>query len=151
ALRDKKVKTVGVLEFIPQPQGKLIRATLPSYLAEQMRKTLAERAEGAYTVLPAEKLQAAARGIAIDAIGNPAEMKPLAEQGGAEAVVAGELRRTGDAFMVQCNLMSVKTCKILAKPAGLIPLSEGLLADNGASYDNKDRPTGPPTAPEVVK
>jgi hypothetical protein len=70
--------------------------------------------------------------------------------GGLDAVVWGTIRRRGTKLHVQCDLIATASGETLAAPSSVLPLSEGLVADTGASFDNRQRPGGVPHAPEVV-
>jgi hypothetical protein len=59
-------------------------------------------------------------------------------------VVLGALRRRGRVVQVQCELVATADGKSLVSPSGVLPLSEELQGDNGASFDNRDRPAGDP-------
>jgi uncharacterized caspase-like protein len=151
-IRGRKLAKVGVLEFavpLAKVEG-LARANLPGYCAEQIRKTLAGLAGGTYVVLQPDQMSAAARGVRVEEIGDPQKMQEM-EKVGLSAVVTGTIKRRGDKLHVACDLVATKSGDSLAKPAGVLPLSEEIAADNGASFDNRDRPNGSPYAPEVVK
>jgi hypothetical protein len=74
----------------------------------------------------------------------------MQERGGPDAVVTGTLKRRGNKLHLQCDLVATASGNSLVKPAGVLPLSEELVGDNGASFDNRERPAGSPFAPEVV-
>jgi hypothetical protein len=150
-VRRHKLKKVGVLELL-QPLGKVEKlgsANLPAYCAEKITAGLRELAGGAYVVLGAAEMNKAARGVVVEAVGDPAAMRRLGrEAGGLSAVVVGTLRRRGDALQVQCELVSTADGNGLVTTSGLLPLSEDLLADR-LSLDNRLRPPGGPYAPRV--
>ncbi|MBI1902422.1 MAG: caspase family protein [Planctomycetia bacterium] len=149
-IRRQKLKKVGVLEF-GTPAGQLAQANLPSICAEEMRKSLARMCGGDYAVLDADAMRQAAKGARVDDVGDPPAMRRLGQQGGGmDAVVWGTVQRGGRKLHVQCFLNSTQSGDRLLAPAGVIPLSEDLLADNGASFDNRERPPGSPYDEQVV-
>ena len=152
-LRLRKVKKVGVLEFVVTlgKAEKLSQSNLPKYCAGKLRQLLGDLADGAYQVVDDTKLGPASRGLTWDDVGDPAAMKKLgASAGGMEAVLTGTLRRRGTKLRVQCDLVDVANGDSFAKPVGVLPLSEDLLGDLGYSFDTGDRPVGAPTDKKVV-
>jgi hypothetical protein len=150
--RRQKLKRVGVLEFtvpLAKVEG-LARANLPAYCAEKVRAALAEFAGRDYELLTGEQMHKAAKGLRVEEVGDPNAMQRLRDAGGPDAVVTGTLKRRGANLHLQCDLVATATGNSLVKPAGVLPLSEELAADAGASFDNRERPAGSPYAPEVV-
>lgn len=152
-IRHRQLKKVGVLEFL-QPLRRtegLTAANLPAYCAEQVRAALQGLATGSYLVLDDAAMKQATKGVAVEAIGDPLAMRELRERtGGLDAAITGSLRRRGNKLHVQCDLVATADGASLTSPSGVLPLSEDLLADNGASFDNRQRPDGSPYAPVVV-
>ena len=152
-VRRQKLKKVGVLEFavpLAKVEG-LARANLPGYCAERIRKALAQLAGDAYQVLTTEQMNSASKGVRVEDLGDPAAMQQMNQRaGGIDAVVTGTIKRRGAKLHVQCDLVATANGNSLVTPTGVLPLNEELVADNGASFDNRDRPPGSPYAPEVV-
>jgi hypothetical protein len=152
-VRREKMKKVGVLEFL-QPLGRtegLARANLPAYCAERVRAALLQLAGSSYQVIRGEDMPQLTRGVRVEDIEDPDKVRRMAQQGGGlDAVVTGYLRRRGRTLNVQCDLIATATSNSLVKPSGVLPLTEELLADNGASFDNRQRPNGDPHEPAVV-
>ncbi len=151
-IRRSKLKRVGVLEFL-EPIGRteaLAAANLPGYCAAQVRDQLEKLSNGAYGVLSEPAMKSAAKGITIEAIGDPERLQPLHRGEKIDALVTGVLRRRGRTMNVQCELISTETGNSLVSPSGVLPLSEELVGDGGTSFSNSDRPTGGPYAAQVV-
>ncbi|HEX3314259.1 MAG TPA: caspase family protein, partial [Gemmataceae bacterium] len=151
-LRWRKVKKVGVLEFVATlgKAAKLAQSNLPKYCEEKLRQLLTDLGEGAYRVVDDNKIAPVARGMKWDDALKPAKLKTLASVSGMEALLTGSLRRRGTTLNVQCDLINIANGVSLAKPVGVLPLSEDLLGDLGYSFDTRDRPAGPPTDAQVV-
>jgi hypothetical protein len=151
-VRARQLKRVGVLECLV-PLGEvygLPRSTLPAYCTAQLQTALEKLAGKDYEVRGVEKMRPAAKGLKVEAVGNPLAMRQLGKEAGVDAVVLGILRPDGMNLSLQCELTATVDGKRLATPSGLFALSEELVADNGASFSNRQRPTGSPVAPEVV-
>ena len=145
-VRRQGLKKLAVLEFL-EPTGHaegLAAANLPAYCADRVRATLKELGAGAYAVADPD----AAEGMRVEALGDPAAMRVLGDCAG---VVSGTLRRRGRNLNLQCDLVAVASGESLASPAGMLPLSEDVLADNGASFNNAGRPPGEPHAAPVLE
>jgi uncharacterized caspase-like protein len=153
-VRRQKLKKVGVLEFIVplnRVEG-LARANLPGLCAARVRDALAKLAGDSYQVLPPEQMADAAKGVRVEELGDPTAMQRIAREGGGlQAVVTGTIRRRGAKLHVQCDLVATATGNSLVTPTGVLPLSEELVGDNGASFDNRTRPNGSPYDPAVVE
>ncbi len=151
--RLRKLKKLGVLEFL-EPYGRvegLSRSNLPAYCAERVRLELTHLAGREYGVLDAPQLQKATRGLKFSEIGDPDAMRDLAANGGGlDSVVAGTLRRRGRNLNLQCDLISTADGESLVRPGGLLPLTETLLADDGQSFDNRERPKDASPGSEAV-
>lgn len=153
-IRRQKLTKVAVLEFL-QPLGRaeqLASANLPGYCAEKVRAALVTLAGSSYVVLDAQAVQkSCGKAIEVEAVGQPQAMQRLrSEAGGLEALVVGTLRRRGTKMHVQCDLVSTTDGSSLVTPSGVLPLSEDLLGDTGASFDNRQRPAGGSYSAEVV-
>jgi hypothetical protein len=147
-----EIKRVGVLECLV-PLGEvygLPRSTLPAYCTAQLQAALEKVAGKDYEVAGVEKMRPAAKSLKVEAVGNPLAMRRLGKDAGVDAVVLGILRPDGLNLALQCELTATADGKRLATPSGLFALSEELVADNGASFSNRQRPSGSPVAPEVV-
>ncbi len=151
-IRRRKLGKVGVLEFL-QPMGRteaLAAANLPAYCAERVHVELKKLADDAYCVLSTDSLSKAAKGLQVEALGNPARMEPLRRDEGIDALITGVLRRRGTNMNVQCDLVSTEDGASLATPSGVLPLSEDLVGDCGGSFTTSGRPEGGPYNVEVV-
>jgi hypothetical protein len=148
--RARGLKKVGVLEFrmvLGNIEG-LAAANEPGYCAEKVRLALQGLSAGSYAVLDSDAMQKAAKGVTVEAVGDPQAMRRLGEQaGGLEAVVTGSLRRSGSNLVVQCELVSTANGSTLVKPSGVLCLTPERFADNSpASFDIRQRP--PDTRPD---
>jgi hypothetical protein len=152
-IRHRKLQRIGVLEFL-QPLGRtegLAASNLPAYCADHVRRALDELAGGAYTVLDEAKMREAAKGVRLEAVGEPEQMQPLRQRaGGLDAAVIGSLRKRGPKLHVQCELVDAATGNSLVAPTSVLPLSEDLVGDAGVSFDNRERPSGGPYETQVV-
>ena len=144
-IRLRKLKKVGVLEFL-EPYGQvegLARSSLPAYCSERLRQDLSRLAVGGYTVLDGPQFRKLVRGMPIADVGDPRAMQRLARQGGdVDAVISGTLRRRGQTMALACEMIATRSGDTLASPSGKLPLSETLLADDGFSFDNRQRAEG---------
>ena len=153
-IRTRKLKRVGVLEFI-EPLARverLAQSNLSAYCAEKVRTELIRLSGGtAYQVMDGEEFRQASKGMEIVDVGEPDAVHRLAEQaGGLDAVILGEIRRRGQAMHVVCDLIETTGGNSLVRPSGLMPLTESLLVNAGESADNRDRPEGEPHSAQVV-
>jgi hypothetical protein len=143
--RLRKLKKVGVLEFL-EPYGQLeglAKSNLPAYCSDRVRAELARLASTSYTVLEGQRFRQLVRGLSFADVGDPQAMRRLAERtGDLDVVVSGTLRRRGQAMAVSCEMISTGTGDTLASPSGKLPLTEGLIADDGHSFDNRGRESG---------
>lgn len=150
----KGLKKIGVTEFLEplrQSEG-LARAPLPSYCTERVRLELAKVSGGKFEVLTGESMHNLVKGLKVEEVGKPDAMKRLSDKaGGLDALIIGTLRRRGGKMHLQCDLVATADGNSLITPSGVFPISEEILADNGASFDNRKRPQGSPYAPAVVQ
>jgi hypothetical protein len=153
-VRAHKLKKIGVLEMV-QPLGDrkgLGVANLPAYCAEQIRLQLSKLGKGSYTVAEASDMQRAAKGVTLEAIGDPETMNRLGETGDVAAVVSGTLEPSGRNLVVQCKLVSTADCSKLGETSGVFALSEGLMADAKPwSWVHRDAPPDSPTSASVLQ
>jgi hypothetical protein len=151
--RLRKLKKVGVLEFL-EPYGQvegLARSSLPAYCSMRVRTDLKRLAGSSYAVLDGPQFKRLVRGLAISDVGDPRAMQRLAREGGdLDAVISGSLRRRGQAMALACEMIATSTGDTLASPSGKLPLTEGLVADDGFSFDNRQRADGSPYEARVV-
>jgi hypothetical protein len=149
-VRRRDLKRIGILEFV-KPFGLsegLAPANLPAYLAEQIRAEIAKLAQTGladerYTVIQPDVMHNAAKGMRVEAVGDPVEMQRLGQRtGGLDGLVWGTLRRRGTRLTVECELVAASDGRTLANPSGVVPFSLDLVADNGASFDSRQRPSG---------
>ncbi len=152
-IRRSGLKRVGVLEFM-QPIGwseALGHANLPAYCAGLVRDELIRLSDDRYVVLGEAATKEAAKGLRVEALGDPDQMRPLRDgEAALDALVVGSLRRRGRNMHVQCDLIATADGNSLATPSGVLPLSEDLVGDTGHSFVTSGRPPGGPYAPEVV-
>lgn len=151
-IRRSKLKRIGVLEFL-QPIGwteALAAANLPAYCAAQIREQLGKLSDGDYEVLSEAATKDATKGVRIESLGDPQRMQPLRRDQHIDALVTGVLRRRGRNMNVQCDLVSTADGNSMVTPSGVLPLSEDLIGDTGASFTNANRPNGGPYDAQVV-
>lgn len=151
-IRTHKLKKVGVLEFPVQPVGKkasLAASNLPLFFASRIQKALSELAGGAYQVLTEEQMKSTARGFKLEDISDPTATRKLSTS--TEGLVTGLLSPRGQKLYLKCELLRTGDTDPLVTPSGVIPLSEDLLGDSGASFDNRSRPHGGPYDTDVVQ
>jgi hypothetical protein len=149
-IRRHQLKQIGVLEFA-EPVGSgegLAAAPLPKYCAEQIRVALEAVGQNVYTVVPEEET----RNLRFQDLGDPAAMRAALgdEAAKVDGFVCGTLKRRGPRMHVQCELTAAESGDRLASPAGVMPLSVGLLVDNGASVDVHQQPVVATYAPAEV-
>ena len=152
-IRRSGLERIGVLEFL-QPIGwneALGHANLPAYCAGLVRDELSRLSGDRYTVLTEVATTEAAKGLRVEALGDPDQMRPLRDgEAALDALVVGVLRRRGQNMHVQTDLIATRDGNSLATPSGVLPLSEDLVGDTGHSFVTAGRPSGGPYEAEVV-
>jgi hypothetical protein len=147
-VRRNKLKKIGVIDFY-MPSGRVAQlmapATLPVFCSDKVREALVSLAAGDYEVLGPDLMKAAAKDLFVEKVGDQQAMRQLGQRaGGLEAVVFGTLQRRGARLHLECELVATADGNSLVKPSGVLPLSEDLVGDTGASFDNRNRPSGKP-------
>ena len=154
-IRRHGLKHIGVLEFVTVVGNRdaLAPATLPQFLSDRVRVNLATLSDGQHSVLEHKSVRQALgeKNIVLADLGKPQTMRRLGESlSQLDGLVWGRIDRRGSQISVQCELLDMNS-KTLATPTGLLPLSEELQGDLGASFDNRQRPAGSPHAVIVVE
>ncbi len=152
-IRRRDIKRVGVLEFV-QPLGQfagLASANLPTYFSENVQVALVALAGSDYTVVDADRMRAAAKGLTVQAVGNRAQMQSLRERaGGLDALVTGFIRQRGLKLHVQCELVDAADGDSLVTPTGILQIGEDLASELAGGMINRERPAGDPYDAAVV-
>jgi uncharacterized caspase-like protein len=146
-IRRKKLKRVGVLEFVVKhgADERLATAISPAYYAELVQKTLRAQAGTDYAVLDMKKMQEKAKDLRVEAVDDWRALQQLGEgRDGPDAVVVGTLRPLqSDKLELECLLQATASGETLARSSGVLPPSADLVVFNQPiSGDYRQAPTG---------